>query len=396
MDTVPYWFDPWLRVFEEASRDQFKEIAERWIVDAWGVQDEAPYGSKEPRPRRFDDRDYNLTSHRHGTEPVMEPHRQYLEWHAMWCTVGTMLQTHRLAPVDEWGQDPFLYRIQRGKLTVPPVWLADLARPTPLEPRYWSEVAAPGPEWLEGVSNDGFLIELRAIEHPGYVVVDTYAEAKWLSFGQTANISSALVSPETAHALVRALQSYDNPFDYYLCPEGHDQEIDDDEFRLKGWLKHREMDSLFDDADVYRNGIRRIEAAPGTALTAALGLEERLTPQVAWWRPQAQKPALIYEEWGDREPKDERHRASGKTVTSRGRRLLIREADLQAFLVVQGQDLIIEVEITRSDRPDGSSAFDEEGPQSASFDRLLLLRRDGRLQAAERDLGAWRTHRPGT
>ena len=395
MDTLPYWFDPWLRVFEGASRNEFQKEAERWIVDVWGVQDEAPYGSKEPRPRRFDDRSYNLTSNRDGDEPIMELHRRYLEWHAMWCTAGTMLQTHRLAPIDEWGEDPFLYRLQGSKLTVPPIWLADLARPTPLEPRYWREDRAPGPEWLERVSDDEFLRELRATDYPGYVVVDAYAEAKWLTFEQTAKINSALVAPQTAHALVRALQSYDNPFDYYLCPEGHDLEIDDDEFSLKGWLQHREKGPGFDYADVYRNGIRRIETAPGTALTAALWLEERLTPQVTWWRPGAQQPALIYEEWGDREPEDERQRTFGGAVTSRGRRLLIREADLQAFLVTQGGDLIIEVEITRRDRPDGSSSFDDEGSQSASFDRLLLLRRDDRLQAAERDLGAWRTHRPG-
>ena len=236
IDTLPYWFDPWLQVFEEASRDEFQIEAERWIVDVWGVLDEAPYGSKEPRPRRFDDRDYNLTSNRHGTEPVMELHRRYLEWHAMWCTTGTMLQTRRLPPIDEWGEDPFLYRLHRGKLTVPPVWLADLARPTPLEPRYWREDRAPGPEWLEGVSNDGFLRELRATDYPGYVVVDAYTEAKFLTCEEMAKINSALVSPETAHALVRALQSYDNPFDYYLCPEGHNLEVDDDEFSLRGWL----------------------------------------------------------------------------------------------------------------------------------------------------------------
>lgn len=396
MDTIPYWFDRWLEVFEGVSQHDFQREAERWIVDEWGVQDEAPYGSKEPRPRRFDDRDYNLTSNRHGTEPVIELHRRYLEWHAMWCTAGTLLQTHRLAPIEEWGEDPFQYRLQRGKLTVPPVWLADLVAPTPLEPRYWREDRAPGLEWLEAVSNEEFLRELRATDYPGYVVVDAYTQAKWLTFEQTAKVNSALVSPETAHALVRALQSYDNPFDFYLCPEGHDLEVDDGEFSLKGWLQDREMDSRFDDADVYRNGIRRIETGPGKALSAALGLAESLTPQVGWWRAGAEQPALIYEEWGEREPEDERHRTFGGTVTSRGRRLLIREEDLRTFLAAQGRDLIVEVEITRRDQPDRSSALDEENPQSSTFDRLLLLRGDGQLQAAECDLGAWPTDRPGT
>ena len=135
---------------------------------------------------------------------------------------------------------------------------------------------------------------------------------------------------------------------------------------------------------------------PGAALTVALALEQRLTPKVAWWRAGAEQPAVIYEEWGEREPEDERHRSFGGTVTSRDHRLLIREEDLQAFLIAQDRDLIAEVEITRRERRNGSSAYDEEGQQSATFDRLLLFRSDGRLQAAERDLGAWRSNCPGT
>ena len=200
---------------------------------------------------------------------------------------------------------------------------------------------------------------------------------------------------ETAHALVRALQSYDNPSDYYICPEDHDCEIKDGEFVLKGWVRNVDMDSGFDDADVYRNGVRRIERCPGKALTAALTLERRLSPTIGWWRPGGEQPALIYEEWGEPERDERPHYSYGSAVTSRGHRLLIREEDFHAFLVSQGLDLIAEVEIERRDRRDGSSAFDEEGSESATFDRLLLLRSDGRLQSAERDLGTWRTDRSG-
>lgn len=395
MDTLPYWFEPWVNVFDGLTRDDFEREAERWIVDEWGIQDDPPYGSKEPRTRRFDGCDYNLTSHRHGSEPIMERHRRYLEWHAMWCTVGTLLGTHSLVPIDEWGEDAFTYRLERGKLTVPPVWLADLAAPTPLEARYWREDRIPKPIWLQAVVNAEFLRELRAVDHPGYLVIAAYTEAKWLTFEQSARVSTGLVSPETAHSLLRALQSYDDPSDYYICPEDHDLEIDDGEFRLKGWISHRDMDSGFDDSDVYRNGVRRIEAAPGKALTAALTLERRLSPTIGWWRPGDEQAALICEEWGERERDEERHRYYGGAVTSRGHRLLIREEDLQTFLSNQGLDLIAEVEIKRRARRDGSSTFDEEGTESATFDRPLLLRGDGRLQAAERDLGAWRTNRQG-
>lgn len=391
MDTLPYWFGPWSDVFDGLTSDEFQQEAERWIVDEWHIQDAPPYGSSEPRKRRFHDRNYSLASHRHGSEPVMELHRRYLEWHAMWCTVGTLLATHRLTPIEEWGEDPFSSRLDRSKLTIPPVWLADLAGPTPLEVRYWREDSAPGAAWLQGVKSAEFSRELRASDHPGYLVIFAYSDARWMTFEQSSRVSTGLVSPETAHALVRALQSYDNPSDYYICPEGHDCEIEDGDFVLKGWLKNFDLDSGFDDADVYRNGVRRIERSPGTALTTALALERRLSPIIGWWRPGIDQPALIYEEWGEPERDERPPHSYGSAVTSRGHRLLIREEDLQIFLVSQGLDLIAEVGIERRDRRDGSSAFDEESTQGATFDRVLLLRSDGRLQGAERDLGTWRT-----
>ena len=137
-------------------------------------------------------------------------------------------------------------------------------------------------------------------DHPGYLVVDAYTDAKWMKFEQTVKVNTGLVSPGTAHALVRALQSYDDPYDFYLCPEGHDREIDDGEFTLKGWLRHHEMDTRLDDADIYRNGVRRIQKEPGAALTAILALEQGSPPRVAWWRTGADQPALIYEGWGKR------------------------------------------------------------------------------------------------
>lgn len=49
MDTIPYWFAPWVQVFDGITRDDFENEAERWIVDEWGIEDEAPYGSCRAR-----------------------------------------------------------------------------------------------------------------------------------------------------------------------------------------------------------------------------------------------------------------------------------------------------------------------------------------------------------
>ena len=79
---------------------------------------------------------------------------------------------------------------------------------------------------------------------------------------------------------------------------------------------------------------------------------------------------------------------------SSGHRLLIRRNDLAEFLKKKKRDLIVEVEITRRERRSHSYSDDPEDSKENEFERILLFRRDGSIQAAERDLGTWRSPSP--
>jgi hypothetical protein len=68
---------------------------------------------------------------------------------------------------------------------------------------------------------------------------------------------------------------------------------------------------------------------------------------------------------------------------------------LAAFLGREALDLLVEVEVVRRDRQ-SRRRFDEEETEEteARYDRLYLLRRDGKLDIAEGCAGTWSPDRP--
>ena len=392
LDTLRYWYDRWPRVFEGLTPDAFLEAAEDWIVDKWGVADEAPYGSKEPRPQRFSNRSFGLSSNSHGQLPTLERYRNHLEWHAMWCAAGQLLKTHRLRVAEYDDYDELTYTISQGKLTNPPHWLSDFVGPVPLQPHRWRPPGEAMEDWLGGIEDTAFLRELFPVDRPGWVVARAYVETKSDNHEETVNLSTGLVSPATAHALVRALQTAENNMSFYICPEGHELEIDTSDYVLRGWLTHDDGDRRYDDKDPYRNGSGRLQGLPGTAVTDALGLEQRYCCGCAkWFREGADTPSFVYEAWGERERDHGQYRHFGGMIICSGHRLLVRKEDLAEFLHLEGRDLIVEIGITRNDQRESRTAYDTEDSKRAVFDRLFLLRRFGAVEAAERSFEAWRS-----
>ena len=71
MDTLPYWYSGAIRTFADVSNEEFLDVAEKWIVDHWGVQGNTEGWIKEPRTDRFSGRSYSLLDHRNGTRPIL-------------------------------------------------------------------------------------------------------------------------------------------------------------------------------------------------------------------------------------------------------------------------------------------------------------------------------------
>lgn len=394
MDTLPYWYSGALNIFADVGQEEFLDVAEHWIVDRWGVKENPWRWDDEPRKHRFSGR--ISTSHHHGSMPTLERFHTYLEWHAMFCTVGQLMQTRALAKTGSDDFDSFQRWLGRRGLSLPPLWLSDLHSPKPLEDRFWFAPTDNTDLWIDGVGNEEFLRELLLDGKEGLIVVDSSHDTRLRDLRSSAHVNTALVSAETAGALVRALQSTDEPSDYRIPPAEDELEIDDPPYKLVGWLTYDERDPGIDEGDPLHYEVGSLRCRPSNGTLTALGLTFSIGDRPIW-RTKSGKVAFVYEAWGDNlGGEDDRRRSYSHAISSSGRRLLIDREALKAFLDKSGLDLIVEVEITRRNKDYDYSGYDEEEAKESHFDRILLLRGDGTIEAAEGRLGTWTIPGPRT
>ena len=392
IDTLRYWYAPWLRVFEGTNPKKIQNEAEKWIVDEWEVVDEEPYGFREPRENRFKELDLRLYSNSHGSLPTMEQYRTHLEWHAKWCMAGKFLAQFPLKKSDYSDADEYSElrnQISYGKLTKPPYWLADIVTNRPLEAHHWSKEFKDASEWVENIHDSDFLRELFPEPELEWIVVDEYTKTESYSWEVTSIINTGLVSPGTAMSLVRALQMSPNDMDFYVCPEGHDLEIDETDFQLKGWIRRDDDDSKYDAKDPLRMGVSRPSCLPGSGVSEFFGLQEMLKDGLRWVDPNSGHSVFRLEIWGDKGTEG-RHRYHGDRIMSSGHRLLITKSALNEFLQNRRCDLIADIRITRSDTSQGRQNVFEETTGATTYNRVLLLERFGEIRGAEQNFGSWR------
>jgi hypothetical protein len=394
LDTLSYWYTGALSVFADVSGEEFLDAAERWIVDRWRVHSNPWRWDDEPRQHRF--AEHSLSSwHSHGALPILERFHTYLEWHAMWCATGELMQTKALAKAAEDYYDMFEHWLAREGITSPPLWLADLHGPKPFEDRLWFAPQEDVNTWAENVGDGDFLAELGQASDDDMIVVRSSHETRSRNFMQSARIETALVSPNTASALVRALQTIDNPWHYRIPPAGDDREIGVPPYKLVGWLVDVQHDLGIDERDPLRYGVRAIECLPAKKTAATLNLEFVYGEYARWIEANHRSTVFVYEAWGDNRGDEHEDRLRyNDTVRSSGWHLRADKEALRIFLNEMGLDLIAEIEITRRNKGDDYSRHDKEGAKEARFDRVVLLRRDGTIEAAEGRLGTWTAPRP--
>jgi len=389
MDTIPSWYEDILRIFPTVSQDKVLEIAERWILDKWDADPEANWWDKEPRKSRYDDRRFGLWSHRHGSLPTVERFGTHLEWNAMHCVVGELLTTHPISKKDE----DYFYRFEYWVETVlpaePPAWLSDNRGPTPLEPRLWKEDPRTDRGWLHNVRRDEFLTEVgvRLPIRKGWIVIEGCYSAHFPKRETNIRISSALVSPETAPALVCALQTASNPWDFRIPDEDDNLQINAPPYSLIGWLASIEGDLLgFDNHDPFRYEVGKIRTKPGRKLAKLVELVPQAGNYRAWISNDTGDAALIYETWCDEPPPEEDYYL--QRTRSAGWRFWARADMVQSFLTNGGWDLIFEVQVERQLRNEYGRSYDKDTKRK-THDKILLFQADGSVAEAKGRVGSW-------
>jgi len=393
MDTLPYWYADLLRFFPSASPDEILDIAERWIVDEWGADSETGVWAEEPRKARYGERYYGSWSHSHGSLPTIERYGTYLEWNAMYCVVGELLTTHPISKGDNYGS--YDHWLREVLPTEAPAWLSDNRSPTPLEPRLWSQDPRTDSGWVHNMRRSEFVTEvgIRSPLRKGWIAVAGYHTSHFQKREASTRISSALVSPKTAPALVRALQTASDPWDFRIPAENDGLQIDASPYCLTGWIVDIEGDICFDEHDPFRYEVGKLQAKPGRKLAEALGLVTKADNPRTWVCRDTGEAAFKYEAWCD-EPLPEEERVL-REIRSDGWRLWARSDMVLPFLASEGWDVICEVQVERRLRNERGQFYGEDVKRRI-HDKILLLRADGSVSDSKRCIGTWAGSRRGT
>ncbi|MFF2217454.1 hypothetical protein [Streptomyces antibioticus] len=367
MDTLPYWYSPLARVFD-VPVGTVAEIAERWIMDKWGYSKQDWWTDKrELRSERTAHR----MSHRQGVIPREESLRLYLEYHAMMAAAGELADTGRPVRVEAWAtdeNDPWQEWITQH---LPPAgaWLGDLGIPVPAETEHFGPLTFPDNNETtpEPAAYDRALRLVNGELTDTVLIAGTVTQCR--SEGrEEIRVWSALVAPEHAEDLQRALAAAQDPHDWKLPSEGDEQfEIRHGPFELRGWLADPyDPRETLAEHDPYADGMQPLLPLPGRgfrdatrAATASHGLSLVIPDGTAVARA---------EQWADPGRNSAEHKTS-----SHGYRVHIDRAMLLGHLTDTGTSLIVEVQIGR--HPSDTAGSGYRTPQS----RIYLIDATGRV-----------------
>lgn len=374
MDTIPYWFDPLSRVFAYPF-PTVTHRATKWICERWGRSNQDIYSDSR---KWRNEHQWQLMGNSHGSVPTLENLHTYLEYHALHCVAGELID-ERL-PIAVGGHDdaecPWEGWITDEISSSTEYWLSDLRSPTPFLPECWG--SWPGiDEWRTRRPPEDYDAALGLLEpkHRGQIVIAGNIDLWGTDRHGDINISSALVTAERARSLLCALQTTPNPHDFNV-----EMEIEEPDFELKNLYDDQRVEEGLDEFDPLCRNARASRSLPTAEFMSAMKLKS-IDGRPKFLLPTGEIGAWL-EIWSDQSA---RNRERISESFSEGRRLWVRIETLLEYLNEVARDLILDVKIAR--RRDYNSRKEEE-KYDLGRSTLYLLRRDGRLEtlSGSRDL----------
>jgi hypothetical protein len=126
------------------------------------------------------------------------------------------------------------------------LWLSDLRTPLPRNAKFWiNSQGQIDRGWKDGVSEERYDKEIGLLGNSSIVELNLngYYTNYYGKNYENVSISSALVSPTTSAALLRALQTSEDHHDYKIPLEEDSLIINHGDFQLLGWLKQEYNDA---------------------------------------------------------------------------------------------------------------------------------------------------------
>jgi hypothetical protein len=255
IDTLPYWYSSVGYAFNLSEFD-VADIADKFITEKWGYTGN-PNKDDFIKGQLYD-RDWYLTRNDHGSNPKVEDLSIYFEYHAMYCAANFLLDNEPLLETDStWNS--WEHWLNSEANAFDDFWLSDIRDPLPLKYEYWKNDSNKFDlEWKKNIPEEYFDKTIGFLNHKENKFLNIYGGIR-KNIGineETISIRSCLVSNKGADALLRALQTTKDSYDYSIPFEEEEDEdedeyiketIDKNSFILKGWLM--DVTSEFDGLD---------------------------------------------------------------------------------------------------------------------------------------------------
>ncbi len=368
IDIGPYWFAPLGRcvAMSQASieREALRVIRNDWKLSAGNRWDE----DERHRRKIFRDRE---TYHSHGSYPRVDDLHFYLSYHAMMVVAGKLLETKPVHHDPDDSEDDFHNWLYRHDLTRRDWgWLADRRDPIPLERPAWKDEAE-NDEWRWSLARNDFDRILLASDGR----MNLWGHWTWSSGHreESIHVASALVSPDRSMALLRALQSVNNPHDYRIPDANDDLQIDFEGFQLKGWIVDRYCDRGLDEQDPWAGAITYPSPVPAAYITDIMNLTSD-TEHRRWFVQGDHINVAWAQVWGTFLEKDD-----DETNHESGVRFQASFEFVVSLLSKLEMDLLVEIQIKRSHRYSRWQRSDDEVGFIPPSTILFLVKTNGRI-----------------
>jgi hypothetical protein len=346
MDTIPYWYAPLARVFHSITTADVAQRADEWITDRWGRTDQDTWN--DPRAANSEHR-WELTSNTQGQLPAIDTLETYLEFHAMQLAAGQLADSGTPTLIESFDDvpDPWQEWLARYLPQSRSRWRADLRRPAPLRPLTlgaWDQlVAGPADQPASGASPGPVAVAactaIRDLsDDPAMTIVAASVTADRHDLTVHAWLTSALVTPSAADALLAAFATSPNPFSLPYAADMHprDHHIDVPGLQLLGWLTEENTRTEgIDASDPLSAGITGHPDLPAPGFLSWAGLACGHAGMT--YSDPAGNEMVITCAWGSEET---RHRVT-EPAGANGHYTAIHRDLLRSYLRYRGLSLII-------------------------------------------------------
>ncbi len=334
LDTIDEWYLPLAGIFG-VEMDDFLHIIDRLIAESWG------FTGNVHELNHVRAGGYSGTSNRHGDEPAVEDLRTYYEYHGMFCAAYELLKKQGI--VKDGYYETWEEWLRSWANCWEDRWLSEFRDPIPLEPRFWEKIEVNN-EWDFSVQPEDFDLRLGL---PGECSMITLQEDSSIYYGKDHEkivIMSALVDPETAPALLTAMQTntaYQNYIPHKSIEDDDDVIGNDKKFKVGDIIDYRiHVVTGIDDRDPNFNDYSRDRLLPAKSLIT--GLKLRMTEDTRLSLDSRNNWVTKYEVWNNTTKE-----YSYGDFSTLGYRLSIKKGDLLTYLRHIGKCLIVNCHMSR-------------------------------------------------